>query len=88
MTVFLRFQALYSDAIIPECHDKGSNGLDLHLHHIDDAKTPLYTIEKGDMVTVSTGVAVQIPEGFEGQIRSILNGENLRLHVPVTTISS
>lgn len=49
----------------PEYQSKGASGFDLHAN-----LTRAIELAPGNHHTISTGVALQIPEGFEVQIRS------------------
>jgi dUTP pyrophosphatase len=52
------------EAHLPECKTEGAAGADL------SASIPEpWTIEPGQRVLVPTGIALAIPQGFEGQIR-------------------
>jgi dUTP pyrophosphatase len=56
------FKKLSQDAVIPMYQSKGASGMDLHsIEKLD--------IGIGEIKLVSTGLAVEIPDGFEGQIR-------------------
>jgi dUTP pyrophosphatase len=58
----VKFKRLSGSAIIPTYATKGAAGMDLHADH--DA-----SIGPGDSRLVGTGIAIALPEGFEGQIR-------------------
>lgn len=58
----IRIKKLFEDAVIPKYQTKGSAGFDLHSN--EDI-----TILAGQTLLVKTGLAVEIPEGFEMQIR-------------------
>lgn len=51
-------------AMIPEYQSRGSAGADLHAL----LESPV-TIEPGDTVLIPTGIFLEIPEGYEAQIR-------------------
>lgn len=53
---------LESDAILPRYQTPDSAGMDLHA-------SEAVTIAPGAAVAVSTGLAMAIPRGFEGQVR-------------------
>jgi dUTP pyrophosphatase len=56
-------ERLREDAIIPRYQTKGSVGLDLH--SIEEA-----VILPGSSALIGTGLRINLPEGFEGQVRS------------------
>lgn len=55
-----------SGARLPEYQSKSASGMDLHVAHI---KFP-YEIAAGETVVLGTGLKLEIPEGFEGQVRT------------------
>lgn len=72
-------------AQLPEYKSERAAGVDLHAdligrdaedmrarpsHLLTDEKGPKLVLEPGDIVLVPTGIAMAIPEGHEGQIRS------------------
>jgi len=57
------FEKLSDEAVIPYYQTKGSSGLDLH-------STEQLQLKPFSRSLVSTGLKVNLPEGFEGQIRS------------------
>ncbi|MEI0485151.1 dUTP diphosphatase [Brachyspira intermedia] len=54
-----------SDNPLPKYQTPGSSGLDLHAN-IDE---PI-TLNKNDIVLIPTGLFIEIPEGYEAQVRS------------------
>jgi dUTP pyrophosphatase len=54
---------------LPEYKTQGSAGADLRAHFADSQNCTLQ-IEPGKRAIVSTGLRIQLPEGFEGQVRS------------------
>jgi dUTP pyrophosphatase len=52
---------------LPEIQTAGAAGLDLMAAILADVQ---YTIKKGERALVPTGLALQLPGGFEAQIRS------------------
>ncbi|MEI0566051.1 dUTP diphosphatase [Brachyspira pulli] len=50
---------------LPKYQTPGSSGLDLHAN----LEAPI-TLNKNDIVLVPTGLFIEIPEGYEAQIRS------------------
>lgn len=60
----IKFRKLHPDAIEPAYQTPGSAGLDLH------ARIPHeYFIQPGVRFTCPTGIAVELPDGFEAQVR-------------------
>lgn len=65
MTV-VKFKKLTETAEIPKYQTAGASGMDLHADLVPhESKIVL----RGGRLKVSTGIAVEIPEGYEGQIR-------------------
>lgn len=59
----IKWKKLKENAIIPTyAHGKGDSGFDFHC--IDN-----FTLQPGDTKLISTGLVVEIPEGYEMQIR-------------------
>jgi dUTP pyrophosphatase len=63
--VNLYVKRLRPTAQVPKPWTEGSVGLDLHA----DISEPVELLP-GRVVTIPTGIAVQIPDGHEGQVRS------------------
>lgn len=59
----MTFKKLHEDAIIPHYQTIGSAGLDLH-------SIEATIIEPGKRTLVPTGLAITLPGGTEGQVRS------------------
>lgn len=59
----IRFKKLESNAVIPNYQTAGAAGFDFH--SIEDTK-----IEPGKVTLVRTGLSVEIPEGYELQVRA------------------
>ena len=59
----MTFKKLHGDAIIPHYQTIGSAGLDLH-------SIEATVIEPGTWNLVGTGLAIDLPGGTEGQVRS------------------
>lgn len=59
----LRFKRLHKDAVLPVYKTAGSAGLDLTM------VGPAVSLSPGQRTLISIGWAIEIPEGFEGQIR-------------------
>lgn len=62
--VVVRFKKLRAGAVAPGYMTAGAAGMDLA-----SAEEGSVTIAAGGRVAVSTGLALEIPEGFEGQVR-------------------
>ncbi|TGM80483.1 dUTP diphosphatase [Leptospira bouyouniensis] len=60
----LQIQILKEGAVVPEYKTEGSAGMDLTACLSENLILP-----KGEVVFVPTGLAMAIPEGYEGQIR-------------------
>ena len=60
----IKFKKLNSNATIPQYKTAGAAGMDLA--YCGDATLLLF---KDEPYLVSTGLAIEIPEGYEGQIR-------------------
>jgi len=60
----LKIKKLHDNAILPQYQTPGAAGLDLHacIHH------EIY-LHPGARITVPTGLAIALPEGYEAQIR-------------------
>lgn len=58
----VRFTAITSTAIVPKYASDGASGLDLHadMEHI---------LQPGQRCLVQTGIAIELPAGFEAQVR-------------------
>lgn len=60
----LKFRKIHPDAIVPEYATEGASGLDLC------ARIPHEIfLHPGVRFTCPTGIAIELPEGFEAQIR-------------------
>lgn len=62
MTIRIAFKKLHKDAVLPKYGTEGSAGFDFHV--VEPGK--LWPCER---VLVKTGLAVQVPEDFELQLR-------------------
>ncbi|TGK84505.1 dUTP diphosphatase [Leptospira montravelensis] len=60
----IHIQILKEGAVVPEYKTSGSAGMDLSVCLSENLILP-----KGEVVFVPTGLAMAIPEGYEGQIR-------------------
>jgi len=65
--VQVKIRKLRSDAIIPEYKTIGSAGFDFHLSSF--VYTEDITIIPNETVALPTGLAMEIPEGYEVQVR-------------------
>ena len=63
MTVVLKVRRLRAGALVPAYMTAGAAGMDLA-----SADEPI-TIAPGQRVAIGTGLALEIPRGFEGQVR-------------------
>lgn len=59
----IKIQKINEDATLPKYARPGDSGADLF-------STRDYTLKPGEKVLIGTGIKLQIPEGYEGQIRS------------------
>jgi len=62
--VVVRFRRLRAGAVVPAYMTSGAAGMDL-----SSAEEGPVVIGAGERVAVATGLALEIPEGFEGQVR-------------------
>lgn len=76
--VGVKIKRLHPDAIIPKYQNDGDAGFDIHA--LGDVAIPA-----NDVVLVKTGIAMEIPEGFELQIRP---RSGMSLHYPVLVANS
>lgn len=60
--MILKVKKLYDDAVIPWYSTDGAVGFDLHSY--EDV-----TLKSGEMKIVCTGIAVEVPEGYEMTVR-------------------
>lgn len=60
MTV--KFKLLHADSRLPTYQTDGASGMDLHAYLGS-------VIHVGEIYVVGTGVAVEVPEGYEAQVR-------------------
>ena len=86
----LKFRRLHEAAIIPHYQTPGAAGMDLHWDGSVDNHAPL---SRGvwldhEPVLLGTGVAVEIPEGYEGQIRPRSSLGKYGVHVFFGTIDN
>jgi dUTP pyrophosphatase len=64
-TTLMRVRKLHPEAAVPRYQTVGAAGLDLAALLPDGS----VTVKPGQIVRVPTGLALEIPEGFEGQVR-------------------
>jgi len=64
----IRFQKLRPAAATPRYMSEGAAGLDLAYAPLEGSDASL-SVEPGGRVAVPTGLAFEIPRGFEGQVR-------------------
>lgn len=67
MSPLLRIKRLTETAIVPRYQSDGAAGLDLHADL--GASERIEAFAGGRWHSIRTGIAVEIPEGYEGQIR-------------------
>jgi len=61
--VKVKIQKIHEDAVLPEYIHLGDAGADLF-------SVENYIVNPGERILVNTGIKLEIPEGYEGQIRS------------------
>lgn len=61
----MKITKFYEDAIIPAYQTDGAAGFDF-CAHLDEP----YTLKPGEIHAFGTGIGVEIPEGYELQVRS------------------
>ena len=59
----LKFKELHRDAKVPEYKSDGASGMDI-------CSIQNVTISPGEIIKIPTGLSVEIPEGYELQVRS------------------
>jgi len=62
--VVVRFRRVRAGAVVPAYMTAGAAGMDL-----SSAEEAPVTIGAGERVAVATGLALELPDGFEGQVR-------------------
>jgi dUTP pyrophosphatase len=62
--VVVRFRRLRAGAVVPAYMTAGAAGMDL-----SSAEDGPVTIAAGERAAVATGLALELPDGFEGQVR-------------------
>lgn len=66
--ISLKIKRLHKDAIVPEYKTKGSSGMDLHIL-LDEEPQGKYLFYPEEIKIFNTGISMEIPEGYELQIR-------------------
>ena len=78
MNTAIYVNKLHRRAVIPTRQTELSSGMDLHALDVTSPENPgksyedaftFYELEPGERVLVKTGIALQMPEGVEAQIR-------------------
>ena len=66
--MLLKVKKLHDESILPTRGSENAAGLDLYACSIDSNGNPVsnYIIPRGETVAISTGIAVEIPEGYWG----------------------
>lgn len=59
----IKFYKKNQDSLVPQYKTEGSSGADLYSAEEID-------LQPGEIRAICTGIAIEIPEGYEGQIRS------------------
>lgn len=72
----IKIKLLNDDAVIPKYQTELAAGVDLHT-------TESKTIQPNETVLLKTGIAMQIPKGYEGQVRP-RSGMSLKTKVRVS----
>lgn len=71
MSNILKFKKLNEKAIIPKYQTMGSAGFDLHaLVEREDDEEDFITILPGEQKIINTGLAAEIPDGWQMEIRA------------------
>lgn len=73
---------LFSDGIMPEYKTEGASGLDCHARLASD----VIKIPKGSRCLVNLGFALELPRGYEGQIRPRSGGTSKGIDIGFGTI--
>ncbi len=71
----VKIAKFYEDSIIPQYQTKGAAGFDFCAH-----LTEPYILKAGEIKDLGTGVGIEVPEGYELQIRS-RSGLAYRYHI-------
>lgn len=66
----VRFKKLDPRAVLPAYAEPDAAGMDIVALLVDDPMFPgEHTLFKGDTVAIPTGVAIEIPRGYQGEVR-------------------
>ena len=65
----LKYKKLYDIPVVPKYMTDGASGIDLCAVFSTSKMVDFVMIAPGESEHISTGLAFEIPEGFEGQIR-------------------
>lgn len=88
-TVEVKVKRLRQQARLPSYAKPGDACLDLYAHIVDGAGNPEgYRLRRLGPILVPTGIAIEIPPGYEGQIRPRSGNSARGLHVSLGTIDS
>lgn len=82
MTLVVKFKRLHPDARIPTYAKSGDSGCDLYLPEEVSTQWP------GQVLKIPLGFAMEMPEGWEAQIRPRSSSSATGLHVALGTIDS
>lgn len=71
--VTVKYKKLRPDAVVPKYQTRGAAGVDLHAvmpkSQAYDGLVPMVVLYPGDYRVVYTGLAIELPPGYEAQIR-------------------
>jgi len=75
--VFIKIKKLHTDAKLPVFSTAGAAGADLHAYvrldderlRYDDKNCPFVRIYQDEHRVIGCGIAIEVPEGFEAQVR-------------------
>jgi dUTP pyrophosphatase len=60
--MIVRFKRMHPDAIAPAYQTAGASGMDLH-------SCETRPVHRGDTLIIDTGLGIELPPGFEAQVR-------------------
>jgi dUTP pyrophosphatase len=60
--MIVKIKKLHDDAVVPKYQTEGASGFDMH-------SIKEYTVYAGQVLLVDTGIAFEIPSGYELQVR-------------------
>jgi dUTP pyrophosphatase len=78
----IRFRKMHPDAIVPQYQTGGAAGMDLH------ARIDGLIVAHGEIAKVGTGIALELPDGFEAQIRPRSGLTSRSIFVQLGTLDS